>query len=169
MGFSDNRRLIDCGLVLLIRMGRRPLELRPVTTGTMGRPLHYLFYRTVLWQKGRGDRDPVFGAVLGVATLVNLNAVAVLVILSNTWHIRLLDWLENAPARVQRGVLIGFAIASIVALYLWLASPVRYRGIMDEYRCESDEAHRRGTVLCVAYLVVSALLLVGAFLSRNPS
>lgn len=140
-----------------------------MTVGILGRPLSYLFFRTVQWQKGRGDRIPVFGAVLVVATLINLNAVALLLILSNAWHIGPLEWLKNSPWRVQRGILTGFTVASIVAIWLWLASPTRYRFITEQYLRESDEARRRGTVLCVVYLLVSALLLVGAFLSRNLS
>ena len=134
--------------------------------GGLPRPLLYFFHRTVEWHVANGRMSPVFFSVCVVTVMLNVNVAMLMAIASNTLHLDSLVALDQLARTAQRRLHYAAFFVSLAALYWYLTASPQQRHILEVYQHESDASRRRGTALCIAYWVVSALLLIGAMLSR---
>jgi hypothetical protein len=109
---------------------------------------------------------PVFYSVCVVTVMLNVNVAMLMAMASNTLHLESLGVLDRLAPTAQRRLYYVAFFVSFAALYWYLTASPQQRHITEVYQHESDASRRRGTALCIAYWVVSALLMIGAMLSR---
>lgn len=133
------------------------------------RPLLYFFYRLLqLRLSSRGNDGTPFldcSAVVGVS--VGVNVVTLSQMIRRAYDVNLFWLIDGLPRKEGRAVLLALVLVLFAVIYCYVTAPRQLQIMAEIYDHESARSRRRGSMLCVAYVVASigAFLTVALFLS----
>lgn len=134
------------------------------------RPLLYFFYRLLRLRRSfRGDvGTPFMDCSAIVALSVAANAIVSLKLMEKAFSVDPWWIIDSLPHTQERLVLFVIWLVLFAAVYFYVTAPRQIRIMVEIYDTESEASKRRGTVSCIAYIVVSIVVMLTVVFFFSP-